>query len=104
MTAELRHTGRGGEWIQSLPEVALKEPLGSTHVSLKHVVVLLLGAKRLLQHGDMALVVGMLLLQGLHLRRQRKNFLVSLLDLQPGLFQLHREERKHVSAILRQHS
>lgn len=83
-----------------MPEVALTEPLRSTHVSLKHVVVLLLGAQRLLQHGDMALVVGVLLLQGLHLRRQRKDFLISLLDLQPRLLQLHRERRKNVNGVV----
>lgn len=94
-----------GKGSQSLPEVALTEPLGRTHVSLKHVVVFLFGAERFLQHGDVTLVVGVLLLQGLHLRGQRKNFLVSLLNLQPGLLQLHRRgKRYNVSAILRQQS
>ncbi|MPC32594.1 hypothetical protein E2C01_025911 [Portunus trituberculatus] len=74
-------------------KLAQREPLGNTHVSLKHVVVLLLGAERLLEHGDVALIVRVLLLQGLHLRGQRKDFLVSLLNLQPGLLQLHHRER-----------
>lgn len=50
--------------------------------------MLLLGAERLLEHGDVALVVLVLLLQRLHLRRHRQDLLVPALDLQPELVQL----------------
>lgn len=38
-----------------------------TYVSLQHVVVLFLGAERLFEHGDVPLVILMLLFEGFHL-------------------------------------
>ena len=57
----------------------------SLTLSLQHVVVFLLGAERLLEDGDVPLVVVLLLLLGLQLGRQSHDVLVPPLNLSSGL-------------------
>jgi hypothetical protein len=58
------------------------------YVSLQHVVVLLFGRQRFLEHGDVPLVIYVLLIQGFHLGANRQHFLVSSRNLGSEFFQL----------------
>jgi hypothetical protein len=58
------------------------------YVGLQHVVVLLFGRQRFLEHGDVPLVIRVLLLQGLHLGANRQHVLVSSRNLGSEFFQL----------------
>lgn len=59
-----------------------------TYVGLEHVVVLLLGAQALLEHGNVPLVVLVLLLERLHLGARRQQLLVPFRDLHAQLLDL----------------
>lgn len=55
----------------------------STHVSLQHVVVFLLGGERLFEHGDVPLVILVLFLEGFHFRRHGEQLLIPTLHFHP---------------------
>lgn len=55
----------------------------STHVSLQHVVVFLLGGERLFEHGDVPLIILVLLLEGFHFRGHGEQLLIPTLHFHP---------------------
>ena len=66
----------------------------NTHVDLEHVVVLLLGDEGLLEDGDVPLVVGVLLLDRLHLGLHLDEVLLLAVELLSHVLELQFSEKR----------
>ena len=69
-----------------------------TYISLQHRVVLLLGAQRLLEDGNVLLVILVLLLQSLHLRCHLHYLLLPARHLHPHVVQL--EQNRFIVGVV----